>query len=204
LGWFRRRTRIDPEWFAEAYLRFSGNDLKGDDLTDDTIPLEIDVDAVRREEARKSRTYEAIGAFVFHFSQLEFTIRVLLSGILGLTEEQIDVVTAPYDFRMLCTVTKIILIQRLSVQKKQIEDLFGRCLSLNDRRVQVAHGLWSDDGKGLTARHVARGSLRAEYFFENTEDLVKLADTAQRLMAEILFVMNIPTEGPQPIPSIST
>jgi hypothetical protein len=86
-------------------------------MTNGVMALEVDMEAVRREEARKSRTFEAIGAFVFQFSQLEFTIRVLLSGVLKLTEEQFDVVTKFYGFCMLCTVTKAILIQQVPTQK---------------------------------------------------------------------------------------
>lgn len=48
---------------------------------------------------------------------------------------------------------------------------------------------------GLVARHVARTSLKASYHFENPEDLEKLADAAQRLMAEFLFVLGIPPDA---------
>jgi hypothetical protein len=47
-----------------------------------------------------------IGAFIFQFSQLEFTVRVMVNGILNLTEEPFDIVTSPYDFSMLCGVTE--------------------------------------------------------------------------------------------------
>jgi hypothetical protein len=39
---------------------------------------------------------------MFQFSQLEFTIGFLIQAVLKLPDEQIRVITAPYDFRMLC------------------------------------------------------------------------------------------------------
>jgi hypothetical protein len=43
------------------------------------------------EEPRQ--TNEAIGAFVFAFSQLEFTIRVRLARVFGVRENMADIVT---------------------------------------------------------------------------------------------------------------
>jgi hypothetical protein len=157
-------------------------------MTDDNKPT---ADPGSEEEARKSTTFQAMGRFFFHFSQLEFTIRVLLAAALKLSEVQLDIVTSTYDFRVLCTVTKSILVQKFANQEADIESLFKRCLSLNEKRVQVAHGLWSDDGNTLTARHVSGQTLEACRFFENPKDLNKLSDDAQALMAEILFVMNV-------------
>jgi hypothetical protein len=164
-------------------------------MTENTKPLEINMEALRQEAARKAQTFEAIGAFIFQFSQLEFTIRVMLSARLKLEEKQFDIVTAPYDFRMLCTVTREILVQQYPDQKSDIQNLFNRCLKLNDDRVRVAHGLWSDDGRAIIARHVTRSSLKAEHFFENPAAIAKLTDTAQSLMAEILFVLGAPKDG---------
>jgi hypothetical protein len=49
--------------------------------------------------------YQAIGKFVSQFSQLEFSIRHLLSDLLELTADQFYIVTASYDFAPLCRVT---------------------------------------------------------------------------------------------------
>ena len=65
-------------------------------------------------------------------------------------------------------------------------------MRLNDDRVRVAHGLWSDNGIGLTARHVARRSLTAGDFFENPDDLVRLTETARQLMTDVLELTRAP------------
>ena len=49
---------------------------------------------------------------------------------------------------------------------------------------------------GLVARHVARSSLKASYYFEKPEDLEKLAEAGQGLMAEFLFVLGVPAQNP--------
>jgi len=72
-------------------------------MTDETRPRSVTKEALQREAARLSGSFKQIGAFVFQFSQLEFSIRVVLGGILQLTDEQFDAVTAPYDFLILCS-----------------------------------------------------------------------------------------------------
>ena len=153
------------------------------------------MEAVRREFAAQSRMFEAIGRFIFQFSQLEFTIKAFLAAQIKIAEEHSDAVTAPYDFRVLCAVTQAISLVRFPDQKQDIDSLFGRCLSLNDERNRVAHAVWSGkmDG-GLVARHVARSSLKVSYHFENPQDVEKLTNTAQRLMAEFLFVLGVPPD----------
>lgn len=165
-------------------------------MSEDETPLGVDIEALRQELADNARVFEAIGRFIFQFSQLEFTIKAYLAAQIGLADKHFDAVTEPYDFGMLCAVTQAISLMRFPEQKKAIESLFNRCLSLNDDRNRVAHGLWSGGiGGGMTARHVARSSLKASHYFENPEDVAKLAETAQGLMAEFLFVLGSPPEA---------
>lgn len=159
-------------------------------MNDDDEPIDVDLKAVRREEAAKARTFEAIGRFLFQFSQLEFTVRIFLSAQIGLKKEHFDIVTAPYDFRMLCTVTEAIALIRFPRRKEDIKDLFKKFLALNDNRNRIAHGLWSEaPGRGLIARHVARTSLKAQIHFKNPDEIEKLSDTTQCLMREFLFML---------------
>lgn len=138
--------------------------------------------------ATEAKVVSGIGLFIFQFSQLEFSIRVVLASLLNLKDEQFDIITSPYDFATLCRVTKEIMIQQRPSphQERDIEVLFSGCLKLNEERVRVAHGLWAGGDKGITARHVARNSLKAAYFYDNPDELIKHAATASRLMAEIL------------------
>src|SRR5579862_300944 len=84
--------------------------------------------------AMSAAGFKAIGRFTFEFSQLEFVIRALLAGQLELTVRQFDIVTAPYDFAMLCKVTREVLIAKMSDEQKKAElkRWCGACLTLND------------------------------------------------------------------------
>jgi hypothetical protein len=178
------------------------NDFEGKHMSDDEIPLGVDMEAVRQELINNARMFEAIGRFIFQFSQLEFTMKAFLSAQIGLAEKYFDAVTAPYDFRILCTVTQTVALMRFPDRKKNIEIIFKRCSRLNDDRNRVAHGLWSNGiSGGMTARHVARTSLKAIHHFEKPEDVGKLADMAQTLMSEFLFGLGAPPDAKTDTPT---
>ena len=132
-------------------------------------------------------TNEAIGAFMFAFSQLEFTIRVRLGRVLGLKEGMMDIVTGPYDFAMLCVVTREAMLAKKRVSKKRkktVEAFFKDCLGLNSRnRLVVAHALWTIGG----ASHVSRNSLKRTVHFSDLNDLRAETKKAQALMNRIFF-----------------
>jgi hypothetical protein len=146
----------------------------------------VDMEAVRQDAERKAKGFQLISEFIFNFSQLKFTMRVMLSGLLKLNEEQFNVVTSPYDFAKLCSVTQTVMIQQHPSKKTDIETVFNKCRTLNDDRVRIAHGLWTDAEHGLVVHHVARNSLKTQSFFENPGALQQLADRAQQLMGEVI------------------
>lgn len=153
--------------------------------------------AALRREAKGRAELLAIGEFIFEFSQLEFTIRVALARTLNpyWDDETFDAVTSPYDFRMLCGVTRAVLegeARKLATQedqeirKNEIECIFNACLAMNDERVRIAHGTWTIDGG---ARHVARGSLRANFHFEKPEKIVEKTLAVKKLMASVVGLL---------------
>ena len=144
--------------------------------------------AARELAAELAMGFQQIGQFVSEFSQLDFTIRFLLSRRLGLPDEYFDIVTAPYDFVMLCQVTQALLCKQSPDKKDAIEKVFKGCRKLNDDRVHVAHGMWTLGREGPVARHVSRGSLQPKYYFEEKDRLRQLAAEAQRLMNEVLTI----------------
>lgn len=150
--------------------------------------MEIDMEAVREEAMRMARGFQSIGEFLFQFSQLEFTIRAVLAGELGLSNEQFDVVTGPYDFAMLCKVTRKILTQKYPEKEKRLEEFFKACYGLNDERVKIAHGLWSDNGYVMSLRHVSRSSLNVKFHYQNPDELSGLTAKAQDLMQQTLML----------------
>ena len=141
------------------------------------------------EEETRSQLYHDIGEFIFGFSQLEFTIRSILATALNLSEQQFDVVTAPYDFRELCEVTCQIVQQKktdIDGLHKRIRETFTACIRLNDERVRVAHGTWTVSAGHHSARHVARQKLTAANYFESSTSVAALGAQAQRLMGMII------------------
>ena len=144
--------------------------------------------AAQELAAQFAEGHRAIGRFLSEFSQLDFTIRFVLAKRLGIGDEYFDIVTSPYDFAMLCNVTREVVTKQIPEKAKDIEKIFNECHKLNEDRVRVAHGMWSLGEEGLVARHVQRRSLEPKYFFENRSELSKLADAAQRLMQSVLTI----------------
>jgi hypothetical protein len=149
-----------------------------------------DLAAARELAAEFAEGYQAIGRFLSEFSQLDFTIRFVLARRLGISDEYFDIVTSPYDFAMLCNVTRELICKQLPQKKRDIEKLFNECLKLNENRVRVAHGMWTLGQEGLVARHVQRRSLQPQYFFDKRNELGRLAEEAQRLMQAVLTIGN--------------
>ncbi|MFA4994397.1 MAG: hypothetical protein WC521_03740 [Bdellovibrionales bacterium] len=137
-------------------------------------------------------SFAFIGAFIFQFSQLEFSIRHKLAALLELSEDQFDVVTSRYDFVALCGVTKKLLDARHKEDKKylsKIKKVFSECKTLNDEaRLPVVHGLWTDGRKGgLACRYVSRTSLDAQFLLEDEENKIQgWIEAAKILMIKIL------------------
>ena len=127
-----------------------------------------------------------LGRFLFEFSQLEFTIRFVLANRLGLSEAHFDIVTSPYDFNTLCNVTCKVSCIKYPEEKKELAKLFNACRELNNTRVIVAHGMWTDDADGLSARHVARGSLEPKFHSFKKDEWLRLSEEAQKLMKGVL------------------
>lgn len=147
----------------------------------------IDMNLVRESAEVRADTFHAIGRFIFEFSQLEFSIRFALAAYLGLPDDHFDVVTGPYDFRMLCAVTSKVRQLKHPMQTTEIETLFNECLELNNKRVHIAHGLWTEGfGNDWTVRHWSRQTLESKHFPYSVDQLHDLADKAQALMQQVI------------------
>ena len=165
-------------------------------MTDEENP-EIDMELVQKSAEVRADSFHAIGKFIFEFSQLEFSIRFALAAYLGLSDEHFDAITGPYDFRMLCAVTSKVRQLKHPAQKDEIEKLFNECLELNNKRVQIAHGVWTEGlGDDWTVRHWSRQTLDAKHYPYGVDQLHGLADKAQALMQRVIgFKPKTPPEG---------
>lgn len=138
----------------------------------------------RQKQARKeNELFKSIGEFIFWFSQLEFTIKARLAGALRLDDRFFEIIIGPYDFAMLCTVTRETLLRDADdIVKKRIHDYFGRCHKLNqEARLIIAHGSWTLDG----ALHISRNSLTGRFHFQKPTQIRKYTNDAKRLMREL-------------------
>jgi len=135
--------------------------------------------------ALQRETNEAIGAFVFAFSQLEFTIKVRLGRVLELDDDLFDIVTGPYDFAMLCVVTREAMLKQKNVspaRRKKVKEFFKDCLGFNSsNRLIVAHALWTVGG----ASHVSRSNLQRKLHFTDLDELRQQTRKAEALMSRI-------------------
>src|SRR5438046_1543594 len=91
--------------------------------------------AARELAAQFAEGHRAIGQFLAEFSQLDFTIRFVLAKRLGLADEYFDIVISPYDFAMLCNVTREVVTKQIPEKAKDVEKIFSECLKLNENRV---------------------------------------------------------------------
>lgn len=139
------------------------------------------------EFARVSaESLHAVGLFTLEFSQLEFTIRVALLACLELPQEYFDIITAPYDFVMLCNVAREALSLKTPARAVELKQWHKDCMKLNDERVRIAHGTWTIGISGPTARHVSRNSLKPKFYFGTVAEINRLSDEAQRLLQGII------------------
>jgi hypothetical protein len=144
------------------------------------------------KDAERRELYQAIGHFIFEFSQLEFLIRNILAVALKISDEHVTIMTSPYDFATLCRVTVAAYRghQGLADEtKKQLEAMLKEALALNDHRVRIAHGYWVVGPAGSLARHVSRQSLTAKEYFARRGELKELGDQLDGLSGRILELL---------------
>src|SRR5271168_2711652 len=93
--------------------------------------------SVPEENARMSTAFQAVGLFLYEFSQLEFTIRGLLGGFADSNKKQPAV--SPDNFLNLCTEAQGFFAKKSSDQD-EVKKLFDKCRELNDTRMIVVQG----------------------------------------------------------------
>jgi hypothetical protein len=130
-------------------------------------------------------TFLAIGRFIFEFSQLEYTLRRHIAHAARLDDKFMDSVIT-HDFAMLCTAARQILGESMSDERKsRFNGVINKCLTLNQERVRVAHGLWVPFREGGVVHHVTRSSLTNTRSIDQATHLEGQANMAQKLRGEI-------------------
>lgn len=128
----------------------------------------------------------AIGAFIYGFSQLEFTLKAILANHLKLADEHFDIVLGDTDFGRICTMLEATGALRFANDGNKLakmQKLISRARALNNQRVIIAHGTWSPAKDGLVARKVNRQNLRAAQHLQTPEEIKSLAEQTEELMS---------------------
>jgi DNA primase len=133
-----------------------------------------------------NRTYEAIGRFIFEFSQLEYEIRYRVSEEVWISEEYFNAIMV-HDFSVLCTAADHVFeicFEKEPEKAKKFKALIKKARALADIRNAVAHGLWVPFMDGGKVIHVPR-TLKPNISTEQATALNKKADEACELRAQI-------------------
>ena len=145
-------------------------------------------EALRAHHEMARKGYQDIGEFMVEFSQLQFTIRAVLAGLLQLKSELFNAITAPYDFARLCVVTReVALLQLPADRRDEVVATFKACLALNTSRVRVAHGLLTY-GDGTIESLYVSNELKVGTYFSKPGELKELCAESQRLMNAMLKI----------------
>jgi len=151
-----------------------------------------------RTENISNKTYEAIGRFIFEFSQLEYEIRYRVAEEAWVMDEYFNAIMV-HDFNVLCTAAEHVFeigFEKDPPQKlKDFKTLIKKARELSNIRNAVAHGLWVPFMEGGKVIHVPR-SLKPNISTEQADALNKKADEARQLRAQIAAMAgNRPIEG---------
>jgi hypothetical protein len=179
----RRRTAVK---MPRAQQRRLAEEQEGEEQEYEEAAMQ----AWREAHARDMASCQAIGEFIYNFSQLEFAIKAKLANYLGLDDAYFDIVLGDVDFAKACMMLKAAVAIRWShkpEQQKVFHESIGRALELNRQRVIIAHGTWSPSTYGLLARKVQRGNLKAEHYLETPAEIQKYAGKAYELTSAFAF-----------------
>jgi hypothetical protein len=135
-----------------------------------------------------------IGEFLLEFSQLEHTIRAVLSSALTLPTKYSSLITGNFEYANLCGVTAAILIDQTPDKKKEIEKLYSECRTLGTHRNALAHSLLTHnmDEQRFVGVNQSRQSLTPRDLFANDE-LQRFTAQAQSLMQRVIGFNNLAT-----------
>jgi hypothetical protein len=132
------------------------------------------------------RFFSAIGRFIFEFSQLEYTLKHHVAEQIDLKEEYFTAVMT-HDFAVLCTITETVLLRPGMADDRAIrlKKLINKCLSLNEDRVRIVHGLWFVGGKEGRLFRASKGKIETKVYYERADEVAQLADLANSLCDEL-------------------
>lgn len=124
--------------------------------------------------------FQAIGTFVYQFSQFEASLRYTLAELT--IRRHSDVIMAALDFAILCRALSEVISRSEKCSpnaKEKMRSALGLALKVNDERVKIAHGTWTIDDKEGLLESLSRQSLKRQKHYSNHEEVAALAAKQQ-------------------------
>lgn len=130
--------------------------------------------------------YQAIGKFIFAFSQLEYMLKEHVGCEAGVKDEHFTAMMT-HDFALLCSIALDVLGKSCKddEEKEELRAIITDCRKLNDVRVKVVHGLWVPFMDGGRVWHVSRNSLKPSMNVEQASELEHYCSIANQLLKRL-------------------
>ena len=145
-------------------------------------------------EKNKDESYKLIGKFLVKFSHLEALLRLVFGIESKVQSSMKETLMMTFDFSLLVSTLKsfyeIELNENKALQKKMIAAL-NKCLSLNNERVQVAHGTWIlSSEKTAKLLKLQRGNLSSRIHYGDHAALQGLISNAEDAFKQIVSALH--------------
>lgn len=152
---------------------------------------------LERIAERQAQTEQAIGRFIYEFSQLEVALKSLIMRTIELDGRFFNAIFGSIDVAQCCNI--LAAVTRIKFEGrtdwiKSTNDLINQTKALNQKRVVIAHATWEWSAEGLAARSVSRQKLVEAYHYERRQELVEDAEQARYLNAAFDFSPGSPEE----------
>jgi hypothetical protein len=138
------------------------------------------------QAATEELVYQAIGKFIFAFSQLEYMLKEHVASEAGVKDEHFIAIMT-HDFALLCTIASDVLGKtcKHEEEKEELRAIISDCRKVNDMRVKVVHGLWVPFMDGGRVWHVSRNSLKPSMSVEQAKELERYSQLANQLLKRV-------------------
>jgi hypothetical protein len=142
--------------------------------------------------ASEEEHIHAIGAFIYGFSQLDFTLRAKCMsafGPLGVIDEMMLMFEHVDTLKILSGYMRVRERRGMKDEHQKVwNDLYKRYHEVNTKRVRIVHGIWSPSDEGLA---LLRGSssqkvAKEHWHFEDAGELDELTAACNELMGRFL------------------
>jgi len=156
---------------------------------------QFDEKAIEEHRRNVGATNFALGAFIVEFSQLEFTLRFLVSKWADIPERHFDAIIGWWDFAKLCQVLKA-LVESMEPDRARAAEIVGRinrARAINDERVKIVHSTWTFGNGGLEARRVSADKPVPKWLYGNPAAIEALRNESAEINTRLFLAAPPPS-----------